>query len=97
MIQKLSPIAYQWYPLGVQLEFNPGTLKQIQNDVRGDGSCLHELLTNWLQRVNPPATLESLVDVVGGTVICNQVLAEQLKHEHGDFPSIKGNNTCLCF
>lgn len=98
LIQKLSPITYQWYQLGVQLEFDPGTLKQIQSDVHGDASQgLHDLITNWLQRVKPPATLESLVDVVGGRVICNQVLAEQIKREHGDFPSIKGNNTYLCF
>ena len=64
--------------------------------MRDDASqCLHELLTNWLQRLKPPATLESLVDVVGGRVIRNQVLAEQIKREHGDFPSIKGNNACV--
>ena len=92
--QKLTTIAYQWYPLGIQLEFDPGTLKGIQNEVRGDTARgLDELLTKWLQRSQPPATFESLVDVVGGSVICNQVLAEQLKHECSDFPSIKGNKT----
>ena len=92
LTQKLSPIAYQWYQLGIQLEFDPGTLKGIQSAVHGDAARgLDELLTKWLQRRNPPATLESLVDVVGGTVICNQVLAEQLKCGRGDFPSIKGN------
>ena len=92
--QKLTTIAYQWYPLGIQLEFDPGTLKGIQNEVRGDTARgLDELLTKWLQRSQPPATFESLVDVVGGSVISNQVLAEQLKRECGDFPSIKGNKT----
>lgn len=90
--RKLTPIAYQWYQLGIQLEFDPGVLKGIQNEVRGDTACgLDELLTKWLQRAQPPATFESLVDVVGGSVISNQVLAEQLKHERGDFPSIRGN------
>lgn len=92
LTQKLIPIAYQWYQLGIQLEFDPGVLKGIQNEVRGDTARgLDELLTKWLQRAQPPATFESLVDVVGGSIICNQVLAEQLKHERGDFPSIRGN------
>ena len=92
LTQKLNPIAYQWYQLGIQLEFDPGTLKQIQGAVHGDAaSGLDELLTKWLQRRNPPATLESLIAVVEGTVISHQVLAEELKHGRGDFPSIKGN------
>ena len=93
LVQKLSPIAYQWYQLGIQLQFDAGTLKEIQSDIHGNISQgLHELLTSWLQQVDPPATVESLVDVVGGRVISNQVLAEQLKCERGDFPSIKDNS-----
>ena len=88
LTQKLNPISYQWYQLGIQLEFDPGTLKQIQSAVHGDpASGFDELLTKWLQRTN----LESLVAVVAGTVISHQVLAEELKHGCGDFPSIKGN------
>ena len=92
MTQKLNPISYQWYQLGTQLEFDPSTLKQIQSAMHSDAaSSLDELLTKWLHQTNPPATLESLVAVVGGTVISHQVLAEELKHGRADFPSIKGN------
>ena len=91
---KLDGVAYQWYTIGIQLGFAPGVLKGTQSAVRGDvKSGLEELLTLWLQRKQPPSTLKSLIDVVGGNVIKNQALAEQLKRECGDFPSIR-NKTC---
>ena len=92
---KLDEVAYQWYTIGIQLGFAPGVLKGIQSAVRGDvKSGLEELLTRWLQRKQPPSTLQSLIDVVGGPVIAHQVLAERLIMECGDFPSIRNKTTC---
>ena len=87
-------MAFQWRTLGMQLEFAPGVLNAIRDVVLGDAHLgLGELLTRWVQRREPPSTLQSLVDAVGGPVIANQVLAEQLIMECGDFPSIR-NRTC---
>ena len=88
--EKLSNVAYRWYTIGIQLGFDPGVLRGIQAAVYGNvQSGLEELLTLWLQRKQPPSTLQSLIDVVGGPVIAHQVLAEQLKRKCNDFPSIR--------
>ena len=88
--EKLANEAHQWYTIGIQLGFDPGVLKGIQSAVDGDVKRgLEELLTQWLRRKQPPSTLQSLIDVVGGRVIDHQVLADQLKWECGDFPSIR--------
>ena len=90
---RLDEVAYQWHPMGIQLRFTPGVLSGIEAAVHGNvQSCLQELLTQWLQRKQPPPTLQSLIDVVGDPPIANQVLAEQLRRECGDFPSIR--NRC---
>ena len=95
---KLDGVAYQWYTIGIQLGFAPGVLKGIQSAVRGDvNHGLEELLTLWLRRKQPPSTLQSLINVVGGKVIANQVLAEQLKKECGDFPSINSTARKCCY
>ena len=92
---KLDEVAYQWYTIGIQLGFRPGVLKRIQSAVHGDvNHGLEELLTLWLRRKQLPSTLQSLIDVVGSKVIANQVLAEQLRRECGDFPSISGKTLC---
>ena len=58
---KLHEVAYQWQMMGIQLGFAPGILKQIQSAVRGDvNHGLEELLTQWVQRREPPSTLQSL-------------------------------------
>ena len=93
--EKLTNEAHQWYTIGIQLGFDPGVLNGIQAAVRGDvGNGLLMLLIQWLQRNQPPSTLQSLIDVVGGKVIKNQVLAEQLRRECDDFPSIRNKTTC---
>ena len=95
---KLDEVAYQWYTIGIQLGFAPGGLKGIQSAVRGDvNHGLEELLTLWLRRKQPPSTLQSLINVVGGKVVANQVLAEQLKKECGDFPSINSTARKCCY
>ena len=96
LVEKLNPVAYKWYQLGIQLGFQPGFLKGIQDPVSADPSiALADLLDAWLQRTSPPSTLQSLVGAVGGSVIANQALAEQLIKECEKIPSIKGNAKLL--
>ena len=88
--QKLLPIAAQWYSLGIQLELKPGELHIIQQQAFFDPvQSLTRLLEKWLGRVDPPSTLEAIVNVVGGEVIANGKLSKKLRDECGDFPSVR--------
>ena len=94
---KLDEVAYQWHTIGIQLHFKPGVLNGIAKAVRGDvQSGLKEVLTRWVHREEPPSTLQSLVDVVGGPVIGHQKLAKQLKRDCDDFPTIS-KTKCKCY
>ena len=94
---KLDEVAYQWHMMGMLLEFTPGVLSGIESAVRGDvQSGLKKLLTRWLQREQPPSTLQSLIDVVGGDVIAHQVLAQQLQTDCDDFPTISKTKRKCC-
>ena len=87
---KLQEVAWQWNSLGIQLDFNPGILSGIKAAVFGDpADALQRLLTLWLQREDPPASLDALVEAIGGSVIANQVLAKSLKNDKEDFPSLR--------
>ena len=93
---KLDEVAFQWHTIGIQLGFKPGVLSGIESVVRGNvQSGLKELLTRWLQRKQPPSTLQSLIDVVRGEVIAHQVLAERLQINCDDFPTIS-KTKCNC-
>ena len=92
LTEKLNSVAYKWYSLGIQLGFQPGFLRKIQDPVSDHPStALPDLLNAWLQRTSPPSTLQSLVDAIGGSIIANQSLAEQILKECEDFPSIESN------
>ena len=93
--EKLVNEAYRWYTIGIQLGFDPGVLSGIQATVHDDvqGGLL-KLLTRWVHRREPPSTLQSLIDVVGGPVIAHEVLAERLRRECDHFPSIRNKTTC---
>ena len=87
--QKLLPIAAQWHPLGIQLGFDPGELRIIQQQAFYDPiHALNGLLEKWLNRVDPPSTLGAIVYVVGGNVIANGQLSKKLEDECADFPSL---------
>ena len=92
-------MAHNWYHLGVQLDFDPDGLKGFHYPGSSNVSLglLTELLTKWLKRTTPPPTLQSLVDAVEGEVIGDQVKAEQLRKECGDFPSVRGKTACTIF
>ena len=87
--QKLLPIAAQWNPLGIQLGFDPGELRIIQQQAFFDPvNALNGLLEKWLNRTDPPSTLETIVNVVGGAVIANGQLSKKLRQDCADFPSV---------
>ena len=87
--RKLHPVASQWHSLGIQLGFNPEELRIIQQQVFFDPvNALSRLLEKWLNRSDPPSTLESIVEVVGGEVIANGQLSKKLQ-DCDDFPSVR--------
>ena len=88
---KLSTAAHEWNNIGVQLGFHPGVLAGIRSKSYGDPmTALAELLTQWLQRVEPPPTLGALCAAIGGGVIRRQDLDARLRQEQSDFPTLKG-------
>ena len=90
LMTKLKEIAGQWHPLGIRLHFTPGALIDFPPAIQDDPTlALQELLTNWLQRTDPPPTLESLAEAVGGPVIGNELLARTLLEQRADFPSVQ--------
>ena len=97
LMTKLTEVAGRWNPLGVQLKFSPGTLNGFPAAVLGDPIlALQELLIHWLQRKNPPPTLETLSEVIGGPVIANEFLASTLLQERADFPSVTARVAGQC-
>ena len=97
LVRKLKDIAGKWSPLGVQLNFTPGTLDGFPATTLADPiKALQELLTRWLQRTDPLPTLEALAKAVGGPVIENELLARNLLEQHSDFPSIHEGQTGDC-
>ena len=94
LVTKLKDVAGKWNPLGVQLNFTPGTLSGFPPAVQADPiRALQELLTRWLERINPPPTLESLAEAVGGPVIGNELLARTLLQQKAGFPSLLAERT----
>ena len=94
LVVKLKEIAGKWQLLGVQLKFSTGTLDGFPPAVRADPiQALQQLLTRWLERTDPPPTLEALAEVVGGPVIGNELLARTLLKQREDFPSIGETGT----
>lgn len=86
----LHEVAYQWHSLGIQLDFNPGILHSIGMAALNDPlRALENVLTQWLQRADPPPTLEELIEVVGGPVLTHKVLARKLLQQREEFPSVK--------
>ena len=93
LVTKLKEIAGKWHLLGVQLKFSAGTLDGFPPAIQADPiRALQELFTHWLQRMDPPPTLEALSKAVGGPVIGNELLAGTLLEHREDFPSVCGGN-----
>ncbi len=58
-------VAHRWKHLGVYLELPPATLDAIARDKQQSSQdCLVEILTTWLQRVDPAPTWRAIVEAV---------------------------------
>ena len=76
MMRILLPVSSQWMNVGVMLPLNHGRLTAIETRCRGiPNDCLREMLSEWLQQINPRPTKSALVDAVKE---CNPSLAETI-------------------
>ena len=81
LMRELKMKAADWEDIGVELEVDDGTLKQIKTDNPGDSkSCLRELLRKWLSRVDPQPSWASIVEAIEG--IGDEELASKLKSKY---------------
>ena len=81
LMRELKVKAADWEDIGVELEVDDGTLKQIKTDNPGDSkSCLRELLRKWLSCVDPQPSWASIVEAIEG--IGDEGLATEIKEKY---------------
>ncbi len=74
-------VAHKWKTLGVYLELSPSTLDTIARDrQQSSQDCLVEMLTTWLQRVDPAPTWRAIVEAV--EFLGEVVLAGELRTKY---------------
>ena len=76
----LIGIAYQAFTLGTQLGLTVGTVKAMQAESAQDmAKFLTLVLAKWLQRTDPPPTVQELCDILSDRVLDNESLACELR------------------
>ena len=63
-LKKLLPNAVDWYNIGVLLDINEDTMRDIRRNETQDRDCLREMLSAWLKTDNPPPTWDRLADAM---------------------------------
>ena len=64
MFRRLLPLAPHWKNIGTLLDIPKHVLNRIQSDEDGVKSCLREMLSEWLDQVDPPPRWKDLADAV---------------------------------
>ena len=65
MIELRNTVANNWHAIGTFLEIPGGQLNIIAGRQRDDPQkCLMDMLSGWLQRINPPATWSDIAEAV---------------------------------
>ena len=73
----LIPIAHDWQNIGVLLGIDHNSLKNIEYDYDNTPrDCLREMLAEWLKRVIPHPTWESLAEAIELT---DQTIAQKIR------------------
>ena len=60
----LAPMASDWHNIGVMLNLENHSLKEIECNYRMVRDCLREMLSQWLNRAIPPPTWEELAEAL---------------------------------
>lgn len=62
--REMLPLAAEWRIIGTQLEIEKHILDQIKAEEQGVRNCLHEMLSQWIRKIDPPPTWSALADAV---------------------------------
>ena len=77
LIRELQCKAADWENLGIQLDINDGELQLIKsNNVGDNGSCLREMLRQWLKQTTA-TSWNAIIEVV--EYLGDKELAEKLR------------------
>ncbi len=80
----LSDAAYCSFLLGIQLRLNHRDVKTLEYEAgRNSSIFLSSVLSKWLQRRDPPPTVEELVATISRPPLNDKDLAHRLKEEFG--------------
>ena len=71
----------KWYDIGIMLKIPVSTLNSIRAQYHDPKDALREMLTVWLNSVDPKPTWRALVDVLQSKVVAEAQLADQLERK----------------
>ncbi len=72
VMSELEPAKAQWQNLGVGLKVRKCDLESIKMDNKGSQECLREMLSFWLDQVDPRPTWTAVVRVLRSPAISKQ-------------------------
>ena len=75
-VKKLLPLSKDWKTIGVLLGVEKHILDKVKRDEEGVTDCLQEMLSEWLNQVDPPPTWKDLVEAVEAM---NPAKAEEIR------------------
>ncbi len=79
MANILSPAAFKWYSIGVQLNIQPGHLEALGQEALRSMDHFTKMLTEWLNTALPLPTVSSLVRALESPAVGEVRLAEELR------------------
>ena len=83
LVERLQPVAADWYRLGIQLDIDPSTLDSIDEARDWMSIVLFRILQKWVEDPKVPCTKAQLVVVLKSNALRNVRLAEKIKTDHG--------------
>ena len=101
MEELYNQVASKYRAIGLMLNLSPSTIQGLENRHRGDpNECLLDVLTTWLQQVDPPASWEDIIKAL--CIVQRQDIAEKLRYKYcqsntevGDSVTLKLIALCL--
>ena len=80
--RKIFAVRTEWCNLGLELGQRVSTLDSINARYSGDpAKCFRQVLTEWLQGINPPPTWQAMVNALKSPTVAQHQLAEQTQSE----------------
>ncbi len=75
----LSPAAFKWYSIGLQLYIQTGRLEALGQEALRTTDHFTKMLTEWLNTAQPHPTVSSLVRALESPTVCELRLAEKVR------------------